>query len=65
MNIFSIKCYFRANLKVDVNNNGIFWSISLVKSKSEIQSPGNFVLIQCNALLSELNRDNFVFHVRS
>ena len=42
---FSIKWYFRANLNIDVTKNRIFWGISLVKSKSEIHSPGNFLLI--------------------
>ena len=28
MTIFSIKCYFRANLKIDVTKNRIFWGIS-------------------------------------
>ena len=64
MNFFSIKCYIRANLKMDVNKNRIFWSISLAKSKSEIQSPGNFILIQYNALLSEQNYDNFAFVIK-
>ena len=44
MTIFSIKCCFRANLKIDVAKNRIFQGISQVKSKSEIQSPGNFFL---------------------
>ena len=45
MNIFSVKCYFRANLKIDdVTKNRSFWGISQVKSKSEIHSPGNFLL---------------------
>ena len=44
MIIFNIKCYFRANLKIDVTKNRIFWSISQVKLKSEIHSPGNFLL---------------------
>ena len=48
MNIFSIKCYFRANLKIDVTKNIIFWGISLVKLKSEIHSPGNFLLFMFN-----------------
>ena len=46
INIFSIKCYFRANLKIDVAKNRIFWCISWVKLKSEIHSPGNFLLIK-------------------
>ena len=45
MNIFSIKCYIRANLKVDVTKNRTFCGISLVKSISEIHSPGNFLLM--------------------
>ena len=45
MNIFSIKCYFRANLKIDVTKNIIFWGISLSKWKSKIHSPGNFLLV--------------------
>ena len=45
MNIFSIKCYFRANLKIDVTKNRILWGISQVKLKSEIHSPGNFLLL--------------------
>ena len=44
MNIFSIKCYFRASLKIDATKNGIFWGISWIKLKSEIHSPGNFLL---------------------
>ena len=40
-----IKCYFRANLKIDVTKNRIFWGISWVKLKSEIHSPGNFLLM--------------------
>ena len=44
MNIFSINCYFRANLKIDVAKNRIFWGISQVNSKSEIHSPDNFFL---------------------
>ena len=43
INIFSIKCYFRANLKIDVTKNIIFRGISWVKLKSEIHSPGNFL----------------------
>ena len=45
MNIFSIKCYIRANLKINVTKNRTLWGISLVKSKSEINSPGIFLLI--------------------
>ena len=45
MNIFSIKCYFRKNLEIDVTENRIFWGISYVKLKPEIHSPGNFLLI--------------------
>ena len=45
MNIFSRKCYFRTNLQIDVTKNRIFWGISLVNSKSEIHSPGNFLLV--------------------
>ena len=48
MNIFSIKCYFRANLKIGVTKNRIFWDISQVKSKSEIHPPGNFLLVLFN-----------------
>ena len=44
MNIFSIKCYFKANLKIDEAKNRIFWGISQVKSKSDIHSPGNFLM---------------------
>ena len=40
MNIFIIKI----NLKIDATKNIIFWGISQVKSKSEIHSPGNFLL---------------------
>ena len=39
MSIFSIKCYLRANLKIDVTKNGVFWGTSRVKSKSEIHFP--------------------------
>ena len=39
---FYIKCYFRVNLKTYVTKNIIFWGISLVESKPEIHSPGNF-----------------------
>ena len=46
INIFNIKCYFRANLKIDVTKNRIFRGISWVKLKSEIHSPGNFLLLQ-------------------
>ena len=45
MNIFSIKYYFRANLKIDVTKSRIFRGISKVKLKSEIHSPGNFLLV--------------------
>ena len=44
MNIFSIKCYI-INLKIDVTKNRTFSEISLVKSKSEIHSPGSFLLM--------------------
>ena len=44
MNIFGIKCYIRANRKIDVAKIRTFWGISLVKSKSEFHSPGNFLL---------------------
>ena len=44
MNIFIIKCYIRANLKIDVTENKIFWCISLAKLKSEIHSPGYILL---------------------
>ena len=44
MNIFRIKSHFKANLKIDVTKNRVFWSISQVKPKSEIHSPGNFLL---------------------
>ena len=46
INIFSIKCYFRANLKIDVTKNRIFRCILWVKLKSEIHSPGNFLLVK-------------------
>ena len=46
INIFSLKCYFGANLKIDITKNRIFWGISQAKLKSEIYSPGNFLLIQ-------------------
>ena len=46
INIFSIKCYFRANLRTVVTKNRIFWSITQVKLKSEIHSPGNFLLLK-------------------
>ena len=46
INVFSIKCYFRANLKINVTKNRIFRGISLVKLKSEIHSPGNFLLAE-------------------
>ena len=45
MNIFIIKCYFRANLKIDVTKNRIFWGISLIKLRSDIDSSGNLVLL--------------------
>ena len=45
-NIFSIKCYFRANLKIDVTKNRIFRGISWVKLKSVTHSPGNFLLVE-------------------
>ena len=44
MNIFSIKCYFWANLNIDVTKNRIFQGISQIKSKSEIHFPSNFFL---------------------
>ena len=44
MNIFSIKCYI-INLKIDVTKNRTFSEILLVKSKSEIHSPGSFLLM--------------------
>ena len=55
-NIFSIKCYFRDNLKIDVTKNRIFLGISWVKLKSEIHSPGNFFL----ALYDSLSKTVFV-----
>ena len=39
-----MKHYFMVNLKIDVTENRIFWGISSVKLKSEIHSPGNFLL---------------------
>ena len=50
MNIFSIKCYSRTNLKIDITKNRIFWGISSVKLKPEINSPGNFLLAQSKVL---------------
>ena len=44
MNIFSIKCDI-INLKIDVTKNRTFSEKSLVKSKSEIHSPGSFHLM--------------------
>ena len=44
MDIFSIKCYI-INLKIDVTKNKIFSEISFVKSKSDIHSPGSFLLM--------------------
>ena len=41
---FSIQCYFRANLKIYITETRVFWGISQVKSKSEIHSPGNFLM---------------------
>ena len=42
---FQHKVLFRANLKIDVTKNRIFRGISWVKLKSEIHSPGNFLLV--------------------
>ena len=44
MNIISIKCYFRANLKMYVTKNIILGDISQVRLKFEIHSPGDFLL---------------------
>ena len=52
---FSINCYIRANLKIDVTKNGTFWGILLVKSKSEIHSPSNFLLTVHNKEVIEVS----------
>ena len=54
MTIFSIKCYFRANLKIDATKNRLFWSISPVKSKPEIHSNGTFLLARMDKLAEVL-----------
>ena len=41
---FSINCYFKANLKIDVAKSRILRGISKVKLKSEVHSPSNFLL---------------------
>ena len=48
INIFSEKCYLRANLKIDVTKNRIFCGISQIKLKSEIHSLSNFLLVLIN-----------------
>ena len=53
MNIFSRKCYFRANLRIDVTKNIIFWGISQVKSQCEIHFRGNFLLIVVHVKVKE------------
>ena len=47
MNLFSIKCYFRANLNIDVTKIEFSGGgVSQVTSKSDIESPCNFFLMK-------------------
>ena len=45
---------------MDVTNNRIFWGISLVKLKSEIHSPGNFLLVLLKGAFMLKNVATFV-----
>ena len=50
----SVKCYFMADLKINVTKHIISGAYHRLSRRLEIHSPGNFLLFQCQWLLADL-----------